>query len=138
MANDESELDKLSKVLALTNSDKPGEALAAFQSAKRLLLRQGLSFEDIISQFFDANGMSPQKQLSILQNRNASLQKELFEQARELKEHKKAMKDLLNQIWEMRDENTPCAPKGIDNPCAPEKGSPTESIRETYKPNLMG
>lgn len=138
---DESELDKLCKVLALTNSDKPGEALAAFQSAKRLLLRQGLSFEDVVAQYFDTTGMSPQQQITTLRKRNESLQRELTEQARELKEHKKAVKDLLNQVWELRDGNTPCAPNDESQADTVAKTSPEtskETISETYRASLTG
>jgi hypothetical protein len=134
---DESELDRLCKVLALTNSDKPGEALAAFQSAKRLLLRQGFSFEDVIAQYFDDSGMSPQAQISALKKQKMSLQRELNEHARELKEHKEAVKDLLNQVWELREGNTPCAP--VEEPKTEIiKEAVKEIIRETYRPNLMG
>ncbi len=129
MNHDESELDKLCKVLALTNSDKSGEALAAFQSAKRLLLRQGLSFEDIVAQYFDGTGMALQQQIRALKKQNGSLQRELLEQARELKDHKKAVEDLLNQVWELREGNTPCAPS-IE--------PPAKTIQETYRPNLVG
>ncbi|MBL6931799.1 MAG: hypothetical protein ISR45_02535 [Rhodospirillales bacterium] len=133
---EESELDKLCKVLALTKSDKPGEALAAFQSARRLLLRQGLSFEDVIAQYFDDSGMSPQEQISALKKQKMSLQRELNEQARELKEHKEAVKDLLDQIWELREGNTLCAPKA--EPAAPIDPAPKETIQETFRPNLIG
>jgi hypothetical protein len=125
----ESELDKLCKVLALTNSDKSGEALAAFQSAKRLLLRQGLSFEDIVAQHFDDTGMSLQEQNAVLKKQKTSLQRETVEQARELKEHKAALKDLLNQVWELREGETPCAP--VEEP-------QKETIDEFYWPSLSG
>jgi 5S rRNA maturation endonuclease (ribonuclease M5) len=36
--------ERLRKVLALVDSDKEGEALAAFQMAKRLLAKGGMSF----------------------------------------------------------------------------------------------
>lgn len=120
----ESELDKLCKVLALTNSDRSGEALAAFQSAKRLLLRQGLSFEDIVAQHFDDAGMSLQEQVATLKKQKMILQRQSNEQARELKEHKAAVKDLLNQVWELREGETE----------EPSK----ETIEPFYWPSLNG
>ena len=123
MNSEHSDFNKLCKVLALTNSDKPGEALAAFQSAKRMLLSHGLSFEDIISNYFDDTGMPPQKQIAALKKKTASLK-------RELKDRKEAMDDLLNQIWELREGETSSAP-------APEEPAPLETIQETYRSNLL-
>jgi hypothetical protein len=123
----QSEFGKLCKVLALTNSDKPGEALAAFQSAKRLLLTHGLSFEDIVAQYFDNTGISLQEQVAALKKQKMTLQREFSEQARELKEHKAAVKDLLNQVWELREGKSPPAP--IDEP-------KKQTIDEFYWPSL--
>ena len=92
-----------------------------------MLLRQGLSFEDVVAQHFDDTGMSLQEQNAVLKKQKASLQRETGEQARELKEHKAALKDLLNQVWELQEGHTPCAPDDI-----PE----SETISETYRPNL--
>ncbi|MBT5307723.1 MAG: hypothetical protein HOL37_00145 [Rhodospirillaceae bacterium] len=115
--------------MALTKSDKPGEALAAFQSAKRLLDSLGMSFEDIIIQHFDDKGMSPRDEVASLKQQKASLQRQVSEQARELKKHKAAMKDLLNQVWELRDGGA----SGAENNATP---TPETTIQETYRPNL--
>jgi soluble cytochrome b562 len=124
---EDSEFDKLCKVLALTNSDKSGEALAAFQSAKRMLLRHGLSIEDIVAAYFDKTGMPPQQKIETLQKQNTSLQRDLKEQARELKDHKTAMDDLLKQIWDLQE--------GELAPVSKEEAS-TETIKEVYHPNI--
>ncbi|NQU59246.1 MAG: hypothetical protein HQ513_18610 [Rhodospirillales bacterium] len=129
MNPDASALSKLNKVIALSSSDQSGEALAAFKTAKHLLLRQGLSFEDIVSQFFDDKGMPPQRQITELKRQNKSLQRMLNEQSIELKKNKMAMKDLINQVWELGRENT-------SNVLNDEQ--PTKTIMKTYRPNLMG
>ena len=134
---EESELDKLCKVLALTNSDKSGEALAAFQSAKRLLLRNGLTFEDAIAQYYDDSGMPPQKQIASLKKQKAALKRQINELARELNENRKAVKDLLNQVWGLQEakESAPSISGAKDETLPAE---PQESIYENYRPNLSG
>ena len=58
--------ERLRKVLALVDSDKEGEALAAFQMAKRLLAKGGMSFRDIIDIDLEPPGPAPKNDASRL------------------------------------------------------------------------
>lgn len=137
MTIEESELDKLCKVLALTNSDKSGEALAAFQSAKRLLLRNGLTFEDAIAQYYDDSGMPPQKQIASLKKQKAALKRQVNELARELNDNRKAVKNLLDQVEDLREAKDTVVSDltAGKEPVQPESRA---VIRENYRPNLSG
>ena len=53
-------------MLALVDSDKEGEALAAFQMAKRLLAKGGMSFRDIIDIDLEPPGPAPKNDASRL------------------------------------------------------------------------
>lgn len=130
---EESDLDKLCKVLALTNSDKPGEALAAFQSAKRLLLAQGMSFEDIVARYFDNSGMSPQQQISGLKKQKSILKRQNADLSYELGENRKAVKDLTRQLLELQ-----AKVEGKDEPSVVQEVPPRQYIEETFHPNLTG
>ena len=56
------DLKRLQKILALTNSDKEGEAIAAFLMAKRLMAKWGLTFD---ASLVSARGHSKRKSLQI-------------------------------------------------------------------------
>ena len=58
--------ERLRKVLALVDSDKEGEALAAFQMAKRLLAKGGMSFREIIDIDLEPPGPAPKNDASRL------------------------------------------------------------------------
>ena len=102
------DLKRLQKILALTNSDKEGEAIAAFLMAKRLMAKWGLTFDGIVGFGegpFEAEKPSDRTlvelELISLRKRSASLQAMLEDKSELLKRYEDAFGDLIDGVWSM-------------------------------------
>ena len=97
------DLKRLQKILALTNSDKEGEAIAAF-----LMAKWGLTFDGIVGFGegpFEAEKPSDRTlvelELISLRKRSASLQAMLEDKSELLKRYEDAFGDLIDGVWSM-------------------------------------
>ncbi|MCH7937078.1 MAG: hypothetical protein IH994_08325 [Proteobacteria bacterium] len=102
--------ERLRKVLALVDSDKEGEALAAFQMAKRLLAKGGMSFREIIDIDLEPQATAPKNDASrliwdviMLRQRISALLAEIEQKSRSLRDHENAVIDLAGQVLTLHD-----------------------------------
>jgi hypothetical protein len=102
--------ERLRKVLDLVDSDKEGEALAAFQMAKRLLAKGGMSFWEIIDIDLELPGPAPKNDASrlildviMLRQRISALLAEIEQKSHALRDHENAVMDLAGQVLTLHD-----------------------------------
>ena len=102
--------ERLRKVLALVDSDKEGEALAAFQMAKRLLAKGGMSFREIVDIDLELPGLAPKSDVSrlildviMLRQRISALLAEIEQKSHALRDHENAVMDLAGQVLTLHD-----------------------------------
>ena len=104
--------ERLRKVLALVDSDKEGEALAAFQMAKRMLAKGGMSFREIIDIDLEPPAPAPAPKnddsrliwdVIMLRQRISALQAEIEQKSRSLRNHENAVMDLAGQVFTLHE-----------------------------------
>ncbi len=98
---------RLAKILSLTSSDKTGEMAAAFLMARRLMLRLGLTFSQVLdltpvsAAAQDESGMYPTAELEILalRKRVRHLQNELVDRTAQLHRYESAFNKMIENAW---------------------------------------
>jgi hypothetical protein len=102
------DLKRLTKVLSLTQSDKDGEALAAFRTAEKILARSGIELPDL----FSASGQKvvpetpnvlPQPANDKLIRHIRGLEKRISSLSAELSVEREGAIDLARQISVLQD-----------------------------------
>lgn len=98
---------RLAKILTLTSSDKAGETAAAFLMARRLMLRLGLTFSQVLDlttiagEAEDEGGRYPTAELEILalRKRVRELQNELTDRTAQLRRYESAFNKMIENAW---------------------------------------
>jgi hypothetical protein len=98
---------RLAKILSLTSSDKAGETAAAFLMARRLMLRLGLTFSQVLDltpvsgTVEDDGGLYPTAEIEILalRKRVRQLQNELADRTAQLRRYESAFNKMVENAW---------------------------------------
>lgn len=101
MDNNNRVLDQIDKILALADSDHDGEALGALRMARRMLMREGLCFTDLVSSARRGNLMKPQ---SFFCPEQVRLEAQIDELSEEISAHIEQNQSLSGQVdfWRRR------------------------------------
>ena len=123
LIDNKNKMNRLIKVLALTDSDKEGESIAAFLMAKRILDRVGVKFRHILiprlkskdhtsksdnkDPASNSDNNVSQWEIMMLMRRVSALQAELEIKSHCLNNYKKAVEDLVKQVWALNETVNP-------------------------------
>ncbi len=106
MSGQSIDMDRLRKILRLMDSKTSGESIAAFQMAKGMLERAGLSFWDMMDSSAtdgpDMDGANINWDTVMLRRRVAFLEQTLETKSTSLAQHERALEQLVEQLWAMK------------------------------------